>query len=211
MFPSLRTTRQRTAAVVGVAGAAVLVASAGVYALLSASASNPTPQQASSGTLSLVLGDNGAGFTTPISNLAPGDSVRRYVALANNGTLAGQDLALQVTDSVASVLSTDAARGLQIAVDECSVAWTPGTGACAGTTSPVLGSAPLAGFGTRAFPDGGTMAAGQTRHLRLTVQLPDSTEETVNGVLPAGSVQGRSAQLTWKFTESQRTATSSTG
>lgn len=203
-----RTHRQRTAVVAGIAAAGLLVTSAGVYALLTASAANTTPQAADSGTLSLVLGDNGASFGDVVGDLAPGDTVHRFVSLTSNGTLDGVGLDLAVTDAVGSVLSTDAARGLQVAVAECSVAWNPADGSCGGTTTPVLSGA-LAGFGTRAFA-GGAMAPGDVRNLRLTLALPDSTEETVNGVLPAGTVQGQNAQLTWRFTLDQRTGTTST-
>ena len=42
------------------------------------------------------------------------------------------------------------------------------------------------------------------------IALPDSSETTVNGVLPANTVQGKSAALTWTLTESMRDARTTT-
>lgn len=200
--------RTRVAAIAAVGAAGVLVTATGVYAVLQAQAFNTTPQGAGSGTLKLTLADNGAGLSQGISGLAPGDTVRRYVALTNGGTLDGRSLTLQVSDSVGSLLSTDATKGLQVAVDECSVAWTTtGAGSCTGTTTSLLESSPLSTVGATPQALGtGLMTAGQVRNLRLTVTLPDTNETTVNGTLPAGTVQGLSASLTWRFTEAQRTS-----
>jgi hypothetical protein len=52
-----------------------------------------------------------------------------------------------------------------------------------------------------------SVAAGSTVKLQLALSLPDQTETTVNGVRPAGSIQGLSAALTWTFSETQRLAT----
>ena len=39
--------------------------------------------------------------------------------------------------------------------------------------------------------------------------LPDQSETTTNGTLPAGTIQGLSASLTYTFAETQRDATTS--
>lgn len=204
IFPG-RTAVSRPALVLVVAGSAVALSGAGVYALLGAKTFNTTPQAAGSGTLSLTLANGAAGFNTPVANLKPQEAVSRYVALTNGGSLAGTGLKLGVTDQSATdtALTTDAARGLQVAVQSCTVAWNETDGTCAGTTASEL-SSPLAALaGTPAVLGGGTMTAGQTKHLKVTVTLPEQTEETVNGVPPANSIQGLSASLTWTFTETQ--------
>jgi hypothetical protein len=53
----------------------------------------------------------------------------------------------------------------------------------------------------------GAIQSGNVAHLQITTQLPDQNETTVNGNLPATTIQGQSATLTYTFGETQRTAT----
>ena len=156
-----------------------------------------------SGTLRLSLSAAGAGLHTPIDALAPGDSVTRYLVLANVGTLIGDGLALHVDAASTSTLTTDAVRGLQATVTGCSVAWTPGTGRCPGTAGlPV--TAAVATLIAGPVPVLGGRLPNST-YLQLRVTLPEANENTVNGELPEGTVQGLTASLTWNFTEAQYT------
>lgn len=188
-----------------------------VYATLSAQAFNTTPTSTTAGTLSLIQADNGNGFTTLIDKMAPGDVVNRYVKYTNNGNLDAQDLKLSLADSVNSVLTTDATRGLSVTVSQCSVAWTPATGACGGTTT-VLGTSTAVALKTTPLslpvvpttPAGANILAGQELHLRFAITLPDTNETTVNGVPPANTVQGKTASLTWTLTETMRNTTTTT-
>ena len=203
---SRRLPRTFIATAVGAGG--LLLTTGGVYAALNATAFNTTAQAASSGTLRLVLSDNGSGFTTNVSNLAPGDVVNRYVTLTNSGTLDAAGVTLGVADSVGSKLTNDATNGLRVTISSCPTAWTPTSGACTGTPSVLATAVPLATLKTTASTlSSATTAAGASTHLRLALTLPDQTETTINGVLPTGTVQGLSASLTWTFTETQRTAT----
>lgn len=193
----------RLSAVTVVAAAAVTVTGAGVYALLSATAFNTSPQAVGSGTLKLTMNGGAATFASDISNLVPTQSVDRYVTLTNGGTLAGKDLKLGVTDATPSLLTTDATKGLQVTVASCTTPWVGGVcGDLAGastqlsTSMKALTTSPVAMAGS-------TMAAGETRHLKVTVTLPDQVEVTENGQLPAGTIQGLAASLTWTFSETQ--------
>ena len=156
---------------------------------------------AGSGTLRLSLSAAGAGLQTPIDGLAPGDSVTRYLVLTNVGTLAGDGLALHVDAASASTLTTDAARGLQATVTTCSVAWTPASGHCPGITGRPL-TAAVATLIAGPVPVLGGLVPTST-YLQLRVTLPESSENTVNGVLPEGTIQGLTASLTWNFTATQ--------
>jgi hypothetical protein len=49
--------------------------------------------------------------------------------------------------------------------------------------------------------------AGSVSRLKVSITLPVNDEVTVNGVLPAGTVQGVSTALTWTFTMTERTGT----
>lgn len=53
------------------------------------------------------------------------------------------------------------------------------------------------------------MTAGSDAYLRVSVSLPDQDETVVNGTLPAATIQGGTANLTFTFTELQPTGTSS--
>jgi hypothetical protein len=200
-----------------VIGASVLVTTGvGVFAALSASVNNVTPQAVDSGTLILTLADNGAGFSQSIANLAPGDDVNRYVTLTNSGSLAGSRIDLEVASTGLAALIADGTspattKALRVSATQCSVAWTPATGACAGTTTTLLSPITLTAAATAQTLISGTVAAGQDLHLRLSIELPDQSETTVNGILPAITVQGGSVNLTYTFIASQRAAETTNG
>ncbi|HVV76574.1 MAG TPA: TasA family protein [Mycobacteriales bacterium] len=207
-----RRTAWRPLAVAVTGGALLMTAGFGVWAGLNATAFNTSPQSVDSGTLSLTLGDNGAGFSSAISNLAPGDVVNRYVDLTNGGSLDAQGLTMSVSASGDSQLITDgtspATKALTVSVTSCSTTWTPSTGACTGgTTTSLLGTTTLSGVASAQSLISGSIASGAVEHLQISMTLPDQTETTTNGTPITGTIQGRSATLTYHFQEAQRTAT----
>ena len=204
----------RLIAAFAVGAAGLAITGGGVYAALNATASNTTAQSAGSGVLSLTMANNGVGFSQGVSNLAPGDVVNRYVTLTQGADLAGKDLTLAVADANSSLLTTDATRGLHVTVTQCvggdwTVAGT-GAGTCSGTGTPVLVdnvSLKTLATATPATTLASSVAAGSTVKLQLALTLPNQDETTVNGTRPANSIQGLSSALTWTFSETQRTAT----
>ena len=202
----------RLIAAFAVGAAGLAVTGGGVYAALNATASNTTAQNATSGILSLTMANNGAGFSQGVANLAPGDVVNRYVTLTQGADLDAKDLALKVTDATPTLLTTDATKGLRVTVRQCVGGdWTvtgAGAGTCAGTSTSVLATnVPLSSLATTPAALASSVAAGSTVKLQLALSLPDQTETTVNGVRPTDSIQGLSSALTWTFSETQRTAT----
>jgi spore coat-associated protein N len=203
------------AAIIGAAGVGGLaLVSTSVFATLTAQAFNTTPTAVTAGKLSLIQADNGSGFTTAITKMAPGDTVNRYVQYTNDGNLDGQDLRLSLADSAPSSLTNDGTVGLSVSVSQCSVAWTASTGACGGTTTNLgtstalaLKTTPLALPVIPTTPAGANIVAGQQIHLKFSISLPAGSEVTINGVEPVGTVQGKSASLTWTLTETLRDAT----
>lgn len=184
---------------------------AGVFATLSATANNLTPEEVDSGTLELTLSDNGDGFSQAISNLAPGDVVNRFINLTNSGSLAGRNLMFSTTTTGTPSLITDgvtpiATRALQVSVSSCSVAWTPGTGVCDGTTTELLSPLPLSIAEIPQMLLERTVDVAEVTFLRVSIALPDQSETTVNGIRPAHSVQGGAVDITFTFIESQRSA-----
>jgi hypothetical protein len=206
-------------AAAGIAGAVLVATGFGVFASLQATANNTTAQRVDTGVLSLALTDNGAGFTQPIANLAPTDTVHRFVALANNGTVDARGLGLNVkADKPGSPLVVDGAttRALRVSVDACSTGWVAGGthtapatggGTCPnGAVTNLLQPTPLSALQTETFRtlSEDVRAAKTTLSLRLTLTLPDQTETTVNGQLPTTSIQRQNVALTWTFQQGQR-------
>jgi spore coat-associated protein N len=201
--------RRRTSAAAAFAAVGIAITGAGVYAALNATAFNTSPEQVTSGTLKLDMAANGDGFSQSVSNLAPGDVVNRYVDLSNDGTLAAKDITLAVSDSGSSLLSTDSSKGLHVTVVQCSGGtFTPTTGACSGAPSTLVNNMALSSMvSTPQSVVAGAIAVGAAYHFKVSLTLPDQNETTTNGTLPAGTIQGLTANLTWTFSESQRTAT----
>jgi len=205
--PQGRITPRRVATAAVVATVGLLLTAFSVFAGLNANA-NSGATAFGSGTLKLTMAANGTGFTTGVTNMAPGDVVNRYVALTNGGTLDATGLGLQVADSASTKLTTDATNGLHATITSCSVAWSPTAGTCGGTTTVLVNNASLASMiATPSTIVAGAVPAGTVYNLQVSIQLPNQNETTTNGVLPAGTIQGLTSSITWTFTENQRTAT----
>lgn len=202
-------------------GAAVLIGTGfGVFASLQATANNTTAQQVQTGVLSLALTDRGAGFTQPINNLAPTDTIHRFVNLANNGTVDARGVGVSVAaDKPTSPLVVDGSstRALRVTISSCDgdgwqvggqpTAPATGAGTCATTPTTLLDAAPLSALLTGeqyTALSTATRAAGSTLSLRITLTLPDQTETTVNGRLPSTTIQQQNVALTWTFQQGQR-------
>ena len=195
------------AAAIGGAG----LVSSNVFAALTATASNTTGGSVTTGTLSLTLAPSSVsgltgGFTTAITAMGPGDTVNRYIDLTNAGTLDGATPTLAITTADSNTIVNNAVTGLQVTISACTVAWT-NTGTCSGTTTSVIASTPVSTLKTSAqsitLP---TVLATGVNRLKVAISLPAGSENTVNGVLPVGTVQGLTAALTWQFTVTERSA-----
>ena len=203
-----------TAKVAIVAAAALggtALVSSSVFAALTASASNTTGGSVNSGTLKLtqaasaVAGITG-GFVTDITNVAPGDTVNRYVTLTNGGTLDAASATLGISASPSTTLTSDGTNGFQVTVKQCSVAWS-NAGVCGGTTSTALASTTGLALTTPKTLTLSSYNAAALSYLQISLALPAGSEVTNNGVLPAGTVQGLTTALTWTFIEALRTNT----
>ncbi len=192
-----------TIATTAVAGGAGLVSS-NVFASFTATASNTSGGSITSGTLKLELASSAVpgitnGFTGAITNMGSGDVVNRFIDLTNTGNLDGISPSLQIAASESNTLTANPAKGLQISITSCSIAWTSG-GVCNETSTAVMAATPLSTVITAAqsltLP---STLAGAVNRLRVTATLPSSSENVVNGVFPPGTVQGLTSSLTWSF------------
>ena len=179
-----------------------------VFAGLTATATS-TSQAVTSQTLKLTQSASGAtaGFTSPVSNMAPDDVVYRYIDLVNAGSMDGTTLTLKLADSATSTLTSNGTIGLQVQIDECSIAWSA-TWTCDGVKTEALATTSANALVAAAKPlTVASLNAGAISKLRIKLSVPTSTEVTTNGSLPATTVQGQTSNLTWTFTEAQRVAT----
>ncbi|MCD1259991.1 hypothetical protein B5M42_014330 [Paenibacillus athensensis] len=121
--------------------------------------------------------DSPANLNLTLTDLVPGDSIQRTISLTNAGNVAFT-LALQ-TDSVApqTLLWTDAANGLQLKIDSGS--------AVPIATYTALNNLPL-----------GTVAAGGTRSVDVTILFPSSADNTFQHLSQAVTFTFQAQQLT---------------
>jgi spore coat-associated protein N len=195
-------TTRKLLATIAVLGAAASIAGLGTYATFTSTTSES--HAISSGTVTIALGATGAStnrLNIGASGVAPGDTIQRSVDLTNSGSLDLASVTLTTTASPSSLLDTDAANGLQMVIDKCSVAWTesgpPYTYTCGGSTSSVVASRAVIGSNI-ALSNLGATTAGATDHLRVTLTLPSGAGNTL---------QNQSSTISYAFTGTQRAAT----
>ena len=200
------------AAAIGGAG----LVSSNVFAALTATANNTSGGQVTTGTLKLELNNSAVsgitgGFTAAISNMGPGDTYNRYIDLRNTGTLDGATPTLQISSADTSTLTESSTAGLQVLITACSVPWTS-AGNCNESSTAVLSSTSVKVLKTAAtaitLP---SVLTGAVNYLKVSTTLPAVNENVVNGVLPVGSVQGKTASLTWNFVIEERSAITNNG
>jgi len=196
--------RGKLLASVAVIGAAASIAGLGTYATFTSSTS--ASQTISSGTVTIALGATGAStnrLNIGASNIAAGDTIQRSVDLINQGSLNLSAVTLTTTATTSSALNTDPVNGLQMVIDKCSVPWTEGgtapayTYTCSGATSIVLASTPVVGS-NMTLSNLSALTAGSTDHLRVTLTLP---------VTAPNSMQGLTSTIQYTFTGTQRAGT----
>ena len=205
-----RTWRPLAGAVIVISVAAI--AGQSVLASLNATAFNTTAQNINAGTLKLDLANSGNGFGTSIANVVPGDVVNRYVTLTNSGSLNGIGLSLKTAQTGTQSLISDGVSGsttkaLKLTVTSCTVAWNTSTGVCSGTPTEELASTVIGSLTSATALASSTLNSTAVRYLQMKIELPDQNETTVNGALPANTVQGGSVDVTYTFDLKQRLAT----
>ena len=167
-----RTTAAKVVGSLGVVAAAAAVAGLGVFGSFTDS-TTPALVSVDNGVVSVALAAAGGGATVPLQfgSVLPGTSVTQAVDLVNDGTSALSSVSLATTATKSSLLDTDAAQGLQMSVQSCSVAWSAGS-TCSGDARTVLGSGPVVRSSALTAPL--SLVAGATDHLAVTVTLPSA-------------------------------------
>ena len=127
-----------------------------------------------------------------VSALAPGDRAERTLELRYRGRFAAVVLSLRTRGS--SLLRSDPGGGLRLTIERCTKRWAkkPGTSAyaCHGKRWSVLKTVRISDNHKLRLMRL-SRRAGRTDHLRLTVSLPASAGNTL---------QGQTARVVYRFT-----------
>jgi spore coat-associated protein N len=178
----------------------------GLGALATFTSTTSASHSVTTGTVTIALGATGAStnrLNVNATGVAPGDTMQRSFDLIDQGSLNLASITLTTTATTSSLLDTDATNGLQMAIDSCSAPWTESgaspafTYTCSGTTSTVLAQRAVIGSNL-ALSNLGSLTAGTTDHLRLTLTLPSSADN---------SFQNLTSTIQYSFTGTQRAAT----
>jgi hypothetical protein len=156
--------------------------------------------------VAIALGASGAANRLSVSatNVVPGDTIQRAVDLISTSSDTLSSVALTSTAPItSSLLDTDATNGLQVLIDECSVAWTEAgsspayTYTCSGTTTATLTTGTVLRSG--ATLNSLTILSGAgTSHLRIKLTLPSTA---------GNAFQTLSSVIDFSFLATQRAAT----
>lgn len=187
-------TTRKVVGSLGVIGAAAAVAGMGTFGSFTDS-TTPVATTINSGTLSIDL-TKASTLDFTAADLIPGDSVTRTFTLKNDGSSDLGSINLASVATTASVLTTDAVNGLQLAVKSCPVAWTEsGTSFTCASGEKTL----LSGAGVTNTPLNGpaSLVAGQSDNLAISFSLPTAA---------GNEFQGKQAAFSLTFTATQRTA-----
>jgi hypothetical protein len=191
----VRTARRVTgsAAVLGIAAAVAGLATHSIFI----DTAGPLDTRIDTGVLSLALRADGVAATRPFegSALLAGDSVDQPLDLVNDGTAPFGSIRMSMTATSSSILDTDTANGLQLAVRSCPVPWTGsgGSWSCSGTPRSVY-SGPM--VATQELTGSAGLAPGGVDHLLLTAGLPEAAG--------GPGFQGQSSTLSLSFEGVQR-------
>ena len=192
-------TARKVVGSLAIIGTAAAVAGLGTFGTFTDS-TTPVTTQLTSGKVSIDLAQPAAPIPATTTGLLPGDTIARTLTLVNDGDSPLSSVALGVTTSNPSVLTTDPVNGLQLTLTACSVPWTQAgtapTHACAGTQRALTTGG--AAIGTRTLETPASLTPGGTDHLLLGLGLPASADNTF---------QGKTSTLALTFSGVQRAAT----
>jgi spore coat-associated protein N len=195
----LRLLLAATAALATAAGAAGLGTLAAGYGSGAASGG----LSVSTGSVTIGAGTDNT-LTTAVTGLEPGDTSYRLIDLKSTTTLL-LSVTLATTDTYGGTRLSTAGTGLQMTVDRCANAWTPGGTTPALTYTCGVGSTNLIASrnvlttalsltGLDALSSGATLPT--TDHLRISLALPTSSPN---------SDQGAQSIINYSFTGVQLT------
>jgi hypothetical protein len=185
-------------------GGAASVAGLGTFGAFTSTTT--ASESVASGKVVLSSAAGAVSMATPVTDMVPGDVAQRAVTLTRSSdTTSFGSVKLTTTAATSNLLTSGAANGLTMKIDQCSVAWTKAATTndltCSGTTTAVVAQRAVIG----ADLDLGAAttalnASGANSYLRVSVSLPAAADNTF---------QGLSNTLTFTFDGTQRAANTS--
>ena len=195
-----RSTAVKVLASVVLVGGAASVAGLGTFGAFTSTTA--ATEQVSTGKVVLTSAAGVQGLSVAATNMVPGDTAERSITLTRSSdTEAFGSVKLTTAGTTGNLLTSDATNGLQLKVDQCSVAWTKAADSsltCSGTTTNVL--TPRAVIGTNVDLAAATTTlngATAASNLRVSVSLPASADN---------AFQGLSNTINFTFDATQRAA-----
>jgi spore coat-associated protein N len=182
-------------------GGAASVAGLGTFGAFTSTTT--ASESVASGKVVLSSAAGAVSMATPVADMVPGDVAQRAVTLSRStDTTSFGSVKLTTTGSTANFLTSNATNGLQLKIDQCSVAWTKAASTndltCSGTTTSVVAQRAVIGADIDLAAATTTLnASGATSFLRVSVSLPAAADNTF---------QGLSNTLTFTFDGTQRAA-----
>ncbi len=174
--PHDRSTARKLVGSAAVLSLALLTTTGGTFAGFSDTESLANTGGLETGSLSLSITEVGTSVTGAVTGLAPGDSVRRLLKLVNTGKGAFTPK-LAVTAASTNAL-TAATGGLDLLVEQCSVAWTDAA-TCSGTKTTAYSGDLVT---TATSLTGVTLDGDGTVHLRTTISMPGDATDALSGL-----------------------------
>lgn len=175
--PHLRSTAAKLTGSAAVLALALVATTGGTLAGFSDSESLANTGGLETGSLDLSLTEGATSLTAAVTGLAPGDTVRRLVQLVNTGK-GSFTPKLAVTAGETNAL-TAASGGLDLLVEQCSVAWSTNAATCSGTKTTAY-SGDLVTSATALT--GVTLDGDATVHLRTTISMPSNATDALAGL-----------------------------
>lgn len=168
-------------------GGAISVAALGTYGSFTSTTS--ASEDVSTGRVELSSAAGPVrGLDVPAVDLVPGDTVHRSVTLTrSSATESFGSVVLTTSGSTSNVLTSDATNGLQMKVDQCSVAWAKAANSndlvCSGTTTAVVAQRAVIGSALDLGAATTTLnGVGAESYLRVVLTLPTSADNTFQGL-----------------------------
>ncbi len=182
---SSRKSLTRVVASVALVAGATAVAGLGTYG--SFTSSTEATEAVASGETKIELAGQGAqGLDVAAVGLVPGDTVERAVQLTRAGTTEGFGSVALTTTSAAtapSILTSDKVNGLQLSIDQCSVAWAKAADSkrmtCGGEVTSIVSAVPVLGANRDLAAVTRTLnGTAKVSNLRITLALPQAADNT---------------------------------
>jgi spore coat-associated protein N len=182
-------------------GGAASVAGLGTFGAFTSTTT--ASETVTSGKVILSSAAGAVSMATSVTDMVPGDVAQRAVTLSRSTeTTSFGSVKLTTAGSAANVLTSNAVNGLQLKIDQCSVAWTKAATTndltCSGTTTAVVAQRAVIGTDIDlAAATTSLNASGATSFLRVSVSLPTTADN---------AYQGLTNTLTFTFDGTQRAA-----